>query len=140
MRVPIPGTSNWHLTTRPRRAGAVGKRPSLACSCKRISVTAQTIDLVTLETSNDSAPPQLRLEGEDTGGKWSDLSDSPQEAIHPIRVNMRQAATAELKALGIRYVLIRKDDIRADDFIRFAPIWGLKLAGAIGDARLCSIE
>ena len=101
---------------------------------------AQTIDLVTLETSNDSAPPQLRLEGEDTSGKWSNLSESPLEAIHPIRVNMRQAATAELKALGIRYVLIRKDDIRADDFIRFAPIWGLKLAGAIGDARLYHIE
>jgi hypothetical protein len=61
-------------------------------------------------------------------------------SAHPIGANLRRAATAELKARGIQYVLIRPEDPAADDYFRYAAAWGLSLAGQNRGVHLYRIQ
>jgi Dolichyl-phosphate-mannose-protein mannosyltransferase/F5/8 type C domain len=88
----------------------------------------QRLDAVALE-SNAEYQTKVKLEGLDKSGKWSTILDHPEETSRPIGVNLRRAATEELKARGIHYILVEKADIRSDDFRKYAGLWGMKCIG-----------
>ncbi len=100
----------------------------------------QSVSAVVVESSGDSSAAKMKLEGMVADGSWITLSDHPVESRQPIRVSLRLAATAELKARGIHYVLIKPDNPGADDLRRYPAAWGLMLAGSLGDARLYHIQ
>ncbi len=82
----------------------------------------------------------MKLEGMGADGSWVTLSDHPVESRRTIRTSLRQAATAELKARGIHYVLSKPDNPGAGDLLRYPSAWGLTVAGSAGDVRLFHIQ
>jgi hypothetical protein len=100
----------------------------------------QPATAVAVESSGDLVNTKIALEGMGTDGQWTTVSDHPVLSVHPIRTSLRMAATAELKARGIQYVLIRPGDPGADDFFRYPAAWGLSLAGEDSGARLYRIQ
>ena len=101
---------------------------------------AQAVDSVTVETSDEGYQTKVQLEGMDPSGKWATLSRNPEETTSHSDANLRRAAAAELKARGIRYVMVERDDLRSDDFSHYAVLWGMKLVGEARGGRLYYIE
>ncbi len=100
----------------------------------------QKFDSVVVQASGDTAAAKIKLEGSNTGGKWTLISADPAGSSSPMRWSLRQAATAELKARGIRYLLVTDDNIGASDFRLNIKSWGLKSIGQQGNARLYYVE
>jgi hypothetical protein len=100
----------------------------------------QKLDSVVVESSGDSSATKIKLDGLAGDGKWATISAAPVESIRLSRMSLRQAATAELKARGIRYVLVTDDNIGANDFRSYAKLWGMKCVAQQGAARLYYIE
>jgi hypothetical protein len=100
----------------------------------------QTIDSVTLESADEDNQTRVKLEGADDSGRWVTLSDDPRESQLEIKVNLRSAAASELKARGIRYLLIRESDLHAEDFLQYPSLWGIRAIAAAGGARLYYIQ
>ena len=95
----------------------------------------QNASSVVVESSDDIGRRQ--------GSSWkawaptahgSRLSDHPVQSRQPIRASLRLAATAELKARGIHYLLIKPDNPGADDLRRYPAFWGLD-RGRLGGRR-----
>lgn len=100
----------------------------------------EDVTAVRLETSEDSNDAKLKLMGAGADGQWIAISGAPAESARSNQVVLRLAATAELKARGIRYVLINPGDPGADDFRRYPRAWGMTPVGAVGDIRLYRID
>jgi hypothetical protein len=100
----------------------------------------QSASAVVVESSNDTGEAKVKLEGMGADGSWVTLSDHPVQSRQPIRASLRLAATAELKARGIHYLLIKPDDPGANDLRRYPAFWGLTVAGSLGDVRLFHIK
>ena len=100
----------------------------------------QTLDSVIVESSGDSSAAKIKLDGLANDGKWTTIAAAPTESIRPNRMSLRQAATAELKARGVRYLLIIDDTIGANDFRSYSKLWGMKSVAQHGVARLYFIE
>jgi hypothetical protein len=100
----------------------------------------QKLDSVVVETSGDSSATKIKLDGLAGDGQWSTVAAAPIESLRVSRLSLRQAATAELKARGVRYVLITDDNIGANDFRSYAKLWGMKCVAQQGPARLYFIE
>lgn len=100
----------------------------------------QQLDSVVVETSGDAAASKIKLDGAGADGQWTTVADAPRESVRPNHTSLRQAATAELKARGIRYLLITDDDIGAKDFLAYPKLWGMKSLAQQGRARLYYIE
>jgi hypothetical protein len=102
---------------------------------------AQKLDAVVVESSDEGYQTKVKLEGMDGQGKWATILDQPVETSRPTRVNLRLAAASELKARGIRYLLIEKNDIRSEDFQLYTKLWGMKCIGEWNSVgRLYHIE
>jgi Dolichyl-phosphate-mannose-protein mannosyltransferase len=99
----------------------------------------QTVSSVVVESSWDTINAKIALQGMGADGKWAAISDHPLVSARPIEASLRMAATAELKARGIRYVLIRPGDFGAGDFARYPQAWGVALAGELDGIRLYRI-
>jgi hypothetical protein len=93
----------------------------------------QSASAVVVESSDDTGAAKIRLEGMGADGAWVTLSDHPTESRQPIRASLRLAATAELKARGIHYLVIKADNPGANDL-------RLTVAGSVGDVRLFHIR
>jgi Dolichyl-phosphate-mannose-protein mannosyltransferase len=102
--------------------------------------TLQEASSVVVESSDDSGDIKLKLEGMGADGAWVTLSDRPVQSRQPIHVSLRLAATAEFKARGIHYVIVKPDDPGFDDMRRYAAYWGFTLVGTSGDRRLFHIN
>jgi Dolichyl-phosphate-mannose-protein mannosyltransferase len=100
----------------------------------------QRASSVTVESSYDSVNAKIALEGLGTDGRWSTISDHPTVSVRPINISLRIAATAELKARGIRYIVMHPEDPAADDFFRYPAAWGLSLVAQESGARLYRIQ
>lgn len=96
----------------------------------------QKLDGVVSESSGEVRQTKIKLEGMDAQGRWATISDQPVESTAGSRVNLRQAASAELKARGIHYILVEKSDYRSEDFQIYARLWGIKCIGH-WDANAC---
>ena len=100
----------------------------------------QILDSVVVESSGDTWATKIRLEGLAPDGVWTTIAATPKEAVRPSRVSLRQAAAFELKARGIRYVLITDDNVGAKDFQLYSALWGMKCVAQHDTARLYYIE
>jgi hypothetical protein len=100
----------------------------------------QLIDSVVVESSLDFAKTKVKLEGLEPGGHWTTVSVRADEGIRPIPVSLRLAASEELKARGVRYLLIDDTDLRADDFRVYAKLWGITQLGQWRGKRLYYIQ
>jgi hypothetical protein len=100
----------------------------------------QELDSVVVESSGDTSATKIKLDGLAEDGKWTTIASAPKESVRPNRMSLRLAATAELKARGIRYVLITDDNIGANDFRSYSKLWGMKCVAQQGVARLYYIE
>lgn len=100
----------------------------------------QRLDSVVVESSGDSSAAKLKLEALGADGKWMPVEANLMESPQPIRVSLRQAATAEFKARGIRYLLVTDDNIGANDFRLYTKLWGMTCIAQQGTARLYYIE
>jgi hypothetical protein len=100
----------------------------------------QRVSSVAVESSRDSVNANIALEGMGADGKWSAVSDHPIVSAHLIPTSLRMAAIAELKARGIKYVVIHPGDPRANDFFRYPAAWGLSLVGLESGAHLYRIQ
>jgi len=100
----------------------------------------QKLDSVIVESSGDATATKIKLEGLGDDGKWTTIAGAPNESVRPSRVSLRQAATAELKSRGIRYLLITDDNIGANDFHLYSKLWGMKSIAQRGTAQLYYIE
>jgi hypothetical protein len=100
----------------------------------------QRVSSVAVESDYDRVNSKIALEGMGTDGRWTTVSDHPAVSAHPIRASLRMAATAELKARGIQYIVIHPGDPGADDFFRYPAAWGLSLVGQESGARLYRIR
>ena len=100
----------------------------------------QKLDSVIVESSGDASATKIKLEGLADDGKWTTIAAALNESVRPSRVSLRQAATAELKSRGIRYLLITDDNIGANDFQLYSKLWGMKMVAQRGTARLYYIE
>ena len=90
---------------------------------------AQKLDAVVVECSDEGYQTKIKLEGLDPQGKWASILNQPVETSRPTRVNLRRAASEELKARGIHYVIVEKNDFRSEDFQVYAGLWGMKCIG-----------
>lgn len=93
---------------------------------------AQELDAVVVESSDEGYKTKIKLEGLDPSGKWATILDQPVETSRPTRVNLRRAAAQELKARGIHYIVVEKNDFRFEDFQMYTGLWGMK---CIGESR-----
>lgn len=100
----------------------------------------ENVSAVVVESSNDAGQMKMKLEGADASGAWTTLSDRPAESLRAIRASLRMAATAELKARGIHYLVVTPGDPGADDLRRYPSYWGLKLVGSSGGTLLYRIQ
>ena len=100
----------------------------------------QSASGVVVESSEDTGEAKVKLEGMGADGAWVTLSDRPVQTRQPIRASLRLAATAELKARGIDYLLIKPENPGASDLRTYPAFWGLTVAGALGDVRLFHIK
>ncbi|MDP8981901.1 MAG: discoidin domain-containing protein [Acidobacteriota bacterium] len=101
---------------------------------------ARSVDAVKVQRSYDEDQSRYRVDGMDADGRWTTLSDKPVESLVGITVNLRQAATDEIKRRGYHYLLVDSNDIGADDYFRNAAVWGLSLVGQRGGSRLYRID
>jgi F5/8 type C domain len=100
----------------------------------------QSASSVVVESAGETGATKIMLQGAGADGSWVTLSDHPVESRQPIRASLRLAATAELKARGIHYILIKPDNPGADDLRRYPGFWGLMPVGSVGDVRLFHIK
>jgi hypothetical protein len=97
-------------------------------------------DTVTLEMPTDWNQFGIRIEASEDGSRWTPLAEKAAVEERPIRENLRLGATAELKARGVRYLLIGNDDIGSEDFQQRAAAWGIRFIDQKGYMRLYYIE
>lgn len=100
----------------------------------------QSASAVTVQSSDDDGDIKMKLEGMSADGSWTTLTDHAVQSHQNIRASLRLAATNELKARGIRVVVIKSDNPGADDYRRYPSYWGLALVGSSGETRLFRIE
>ena len=93
-------------------------------------------DEVWLEISRDQTPGQMTLEGYDSyGNKYVLSANTIESEIQPQR-GLRLAATRELMARGIDYLLLFDHDYGWDDVWRNSRYWGMEVAAEKDNARL----
>jgi hypothetical protein len=85
----------------------------------------ENLDQVRIETSYDYLHIKTVLQAMNEAGNWVAIGGDPvPTAIDPGR-NVRHAATAELSARGIHYLLMHDVDFGADDIAGDPEGWGL---------------
>jgi hypothetical protein len=75
----------------------------------------------------------LQVEVLAEGRRWVPITDTPEIVPRDAAPGIRRAATREMKALGLRYLLINKGDMVYEDMRKFPAFWGVtELAEANG--------
>jgi hypothetical protein len=97
------------------------------------------IDRVVVESAGEGHS-KLRLEGRGSDGKWQVLAAAPEIVeIAPPR-GMRLAATREVKARGVTYLLIQDSDAFWEDVSKHERYWGITREGQAGGTFLYRIN
>jgi len=85
----------------------------------------EAVDEVRLDTSPDYLEIQLQVEAMDSTGKWAMLAKDPKTVLADrTNYSLRQAATYEINARGIHY-LLTGDDLASNDIRDDPEAWGL---------------
>jgi len=86
----------------------------------------ETVDEIRIETSPEYLRTRLKAEVL-RDGVWQGLSSEPEEStLHPPRP-MRRMAIREMKARGVKYLLLHAGDLGAEDFRQDPEGWGLEI-------------
>jgi hypothetical protein len=94
--------------------------------------TGQLVDEVVLEC-DPAWKAHLQVEVLAEGKRWVPITDTPEIVPRDAAPGIRRAATREMKALGLRYLLINKGDMVYEDMRKFPAFWGVtELAEANG--------
>jgi hypothetical protein len=101
---------------------------------------AEDVDEIRMETSREYRWP-IRLQAEAAGpnGGWTKLTDDPEERPIHVAGSMRRAATYEMHARGVNYLLVKDTDYGADDFRDYADAWGLMTVAKVYGATLYKV-
>src|SRR5579863_370496 len=89
---------------------------------------ARTVAAVKLETSEDQALVQWRLEGETDPGNWFAIEASSQQTNVAPPPDLRRAAISELKRNHIQYLLVDEDNLETE-FQDHVHEWGIHPVG-----------
>jgi hypothetical protein len=89
----------------------------------------QKLDAVVVDSAGEGNQTKIKLEGMDARRQWATILGQPEETENPAGVNLRRAASEELKARGIHYLLVEKGDFRSEDFLLYSGLWGMKCIG-----------
>ena len=97
------------------------------------------VDQMVVECSCDLREMRLRVEA-GMNGRWQDIDSNVD--THDVRPppGLRRAATAYLKANGLRWLLFHRTEGEARDLVINRDLWGISLAGASRDHRLYHID
>jgi hypothetical protein len=94
--------------------------------------TGQLVDEVVLEC-DPAWKAHLQVEVLAEGMRWVPITDTPETVPRDAAPGIRRAATREMKALGLRYLLINQGDMVYEDMRKFPAFWGVtELAEANG--------
>jgi hypothetical protein len=87
---------------------------------------AEGVDEVEMETSRASEwPIRLEVQTMDAQGRWVKVSGNPEERSVTPRGSIRRAATYEMRARGVNYLLMADSDWGTDEYNGDAAAWGL---------------
>lgn len=101
----------------------------------------QLVDEVRMETSQDYQwPIRLRLESMDAPGRWTPVTDRFEELRMQVPGWIRRAATFELRARGVNYVLVQDSDYGSEDFRSDPLAWNLTVAARESGATLYRVN
>lgn len=98
------------------------------------------MDSVRLEITKDQYQAALKLYGRGERGDWTLLSGAMKESDVPLMKGLRRAAMEELRARGVRYLLVAPDDPAGQDYMANAALWGIGLLAERGGTRLYRIN
>src|SRR5439155_1002525 len=145
----LPRANDWKLRARPNpwdvqlafdnspvtrwRSGET-LYPGMYMSVEFVS--PELSDSVLLECPHDQYKIRLKLEGMDDAGKWKELAGAPEESEGQPQLGLRRAAIEEVKARGIKYLLIGDSDFVARDFKARSARWGITLLGEHNNSKL----
>lgn len=98
------------------------------------------IDEVRMETSHDFEwPMRFAVQTMDSPERWTTIGDTYKETAMKSRGSLRRAATHELHARGINYLLIQDTDGGAVDYLDDPAAWGLEQVAETPGATLYKI-
>lgn len=100
----------------------------------------QTVSEVMVEMSADQWSSKMQVEGMGHDGKWRVLAEEPRIVGLPPQLEMRRAATEDMKRAGVTHLLVSEGDIGWDDFRDKRELWGLQLVEESGRSRLYRLE
>ncbi len=101
----------------------------------------ETVDEIRLETSSDYFVRELQVEAMDASGQWMVLARNPKtDGADRSHYSMRLAATYEIKARGIHYLLVGDDYLGSDDIADDPEAWGLTQAAAGYGIRIYKVS
>lgn len=98
------------------------------------------VDAVLLEMMRDYSQVVLRLDGLGEDGRWSPLTATARDFEAEPPKGLRRAANYELRALGVRYLLINDSEGVAQDLMRNARRWGITQLAEYAGTRLYRLE
>lgn len=88
----------------------------------------EAVDEIRLDTSPDCTASKLQAEAMDASGKWVVLNQKPTYAASDLRnYSLRRAATYEMQARGLHYLVIGDGYPGAPDFGDDPEAWGLTM-------------
>jgi hypothetical protein len=109
---------------------------------------AQTIDEVRVETSREdrqgaAIKVEVMMQAADGASphsqQWMQIGGDAEYREIPIRQSLRRAATYEMRAKGVEYLLIQDRDFGAADFEEDPASWNLAIAGRAPHATLYKV-
>jgi hypothetical protein len=99
----------------------------------------QAIDEVRVETCPEDGRIRVAVQVGDETGHWKQVGGDPSEDAVKLHANIRRAATYELHARGVNYLLMSDTDYGADDIREDPESWGLEQIAAGFGTRLYKV-
>jgi hypothetical protein len=101
----------------------------------------QQVDMVYVDCAKDSTGLPMKLEVQDEGGAWRQEGGKPAVSVFRLPTGLRRAATAELKARGIEFLMACDNlDFAAADLQHNMGYWGIIQVAESYGYRLYHIE
>ena len=85
---------------------------------------AQRLDEVVLEC-DPAWNARVQVETLLDSGRWVAITDTPEIAKPEFPLGIRRAATRDLKALGLRFLLVNEGDLVYEDMHKYPTYWGV---------------
>jgi hypothetical protein len=100
---------------------------------------AQRLDEVVLEC-DPAWTARVQVEVLSENGRWVALTDTPEVLPGDFPQGIRRAATRDLKALGLRFLLVNKGDTVYEDMRKFPTFWGVTQLAEANGTRFYRID